>query len=159
MYPLMFFLAAILSTAAADLFWELGFKPSGLVGLDTTKRCRLWVNEITTKNACPLILEKFELSQYEFTSWNPAVKDDCSGFDTNYSYCVNAPPPPPPSSSTKTQSTHISTTLTTPSSRSSTLVPTVTQTGPSPTQSGVAPNCAVGIRLKRAIRALNSLES
>ncbi|KAL1617782.1 hypothetical protein SLS54_007561 [Diplodia seriata] len=75
-------------------------------------------------DSCTAIVNRYgTFSVADFTTWNPAVGEDCSGLWLGYYYCVGVPGTP----------------TTKPTTTQTSAMPTAT--GPSPTQDGIISTC------------------
>ncbi|KAM7184015.1 hypothetical protein V8F33_013246 [Rhypophila sp. PSN 637] len=66
-----------------------GFRPG-----NTISTCSRWhrVEQLTPgTNACTAIETKYGLQHARFVAWNPNIKNDCSGIQVHYEYCVGTP--------------------------------------------------------------------
>ncbi|TQW00805.1 LysM domain-containing protein [Cordyceps javanica] len=96
-----------------------GATPDGKVPPGTTDQCTYYFTTTSKDDTCSFIEGYWGISHKDFVAWNPAVKDDCSGIEIGYSYCVDV---------------NNGGTITSPPT--STLPP-----APSPTLDGIAKDC------------------
>ncbi|OCL13420.1 carbohydrate-binding module family 50 protein [Glonium stellatum] len=103
-------------------------RQDGPIPSGTISDCTYFVNA-TTGDTCASIAVAWGITTAQFITYNPSVKSDCSGLIIGDSYCVEENYGLGPTS------THTSTPL------PSTSIITITTSGPSPEQSGIASNC------------------
>ncbi|PGH17393.1 hypothetical protein AJ80_04849 [Polytolypa hystricis UAMH7299] len=74
--------------AAAVKRWNVNPNPQGNVDPGTVRGCTLWANSIVQGDRCEWIQDRAGISQYQFTTWNPSLRPDCSNMLPGYSYCI-----------------------------------------------------------------------
>ncbi|ATY62193.1 LysM domain protein [Cordyceps militaris] len=88
-------LLVALSTASAAAAYEhpsrvrRGETPDGKVAPGTTNQCTYYFTTTSKDNTCTFIEGYWGVGHKDFVAWNPAVKEDCSGIEIGYSYCVD----------------------------------------------------------------------
>ncbi|KAK8145099.1 hypothetical protein G3M48_004923 [Beauveria asiatica] len=87
--------AAALTAVSAATAYEhpskvrRGETPDGKVAPGTTDQCTYYFTTASKDDTCSFIEGYWGISHKNFVEWNPAVKDDCSGIEIGYSYCVD----------------------------------------------------------------------
>ncbi|TQV90962.1 LysM domain-containing protein [Cordyceps javanica] len=66
---------------------QLASNPGGTVPPGTTNQCTFWYEPVKS-DTCASIESDWGLAHKDFVAWNPSVKDDCSGLNVGYSYCI-----------------------------------------------------------------------
>ncbi|KAJ5185308.1 Peptidoglycan-binding Lysin subgroup [Penicillium cf. griseofulvum] len=115
---------------------------------NTTPYCTWWADD-DGSTKCADIPGYWGISMEDFVRWNPSVGNDCAGYVSGNSYCVEAYGEPAPGTGTTTTkvtttssaTTSSATASSTTTSSTTTSSTTITGGAPGPTQSGQVTNC------------------
>ncbi|KAK2746093.1 hypothetical protein FQN57_003433 [Myotisia sp. PD_48] len=116
--------ALVLSLALHGAQARHAKRQQGPVDPETVKDCTFYDEAIDESYDCAHFERLYDITHSQFVTWNPSVKNDCSGIKVGNSYCVESPTEP-----------------TTPTTTSNPTTTTTTPTGPSPTQDGIISTC------------------
>ncbi|KAM0669608.1 hypothetical protein ACQRIU_000003 [Beauveria bassiana] len=126
------------------VFWSLAIaasankRQSDPVDPSTATDCTYLLKARDSSWTCARFEDEGGIGHADFVSWNPSVKDDCSGIKIGNAYCVEVNYGLPRT----TAVTSTDTTTTTSDSQTSTTTSAPTASLPSPTQDGLAKDCS-----------------